>query len=205
LEEALAQPAPTGPLLGDELGWAIALLTDKQLTAYRHRRDGHALNWIARRMGVSRARVVHLIGAAEKRLGYAPSVTLKQKTPYKSVARREEERQSTWDAYFNELAAQLEPAERRRLLRIFDSSGTDKELNRRLRKRLSQLQRERRARERGYLPAGAEHDDDWSSAVGQGEAEFYASQAEDGFTHSTGEVLAPTDLVEDDGKGYGRL
>jgi hypothetical protein len=202
----LAQPPPVGPLLGEELAWAIELLTDKQLIAYRYRRDSHALNWIAQRMGVTRPRVVHLIAAAERRLGYAPSVTAKQKTAYKPAAQRKQERESAWEAYFEELAALLEPAERQRLLHIFESATTEEELHRRLRKRLRQLEHERRVRARHDLAPGADHDDDWSTAVGEREAEFAAEmEADFGINPMTGDVMQPTDLVKDDGKGYDRI
>jgi hypothetical protein len=152
-------------------------------------------------LDVSRPRVIHLIGAAEKKLGYELSVTPKQRSPYKPVAQRREERESAWDAYVQELAAQLTPAERRRLIRIFDTSATDEELERRLRKRLRRLGRERRARERGYSPSpGSDHEDDWSTAVGELEAEFHASLAEDGFIHSNGEPFGLDDFVPDDVK-----
>jgi DNA-binding CsgD family transcriptional regulator len=75
----MGKPAPHGPLLGDELGWAIKLLTDKQYRAYRYRREGHAWNWIAQRMGISRQAVIHHVAKAEKRLGYTPTVTAKQR------------------------------------------------------------------------------------------------------------------------------
>jgi transposase len=198
--------SPAGPLLGEELAWAIELLTDRQLIAYRHRREGHALNWIAQRLGVSRTRVVHLIGAAEKRLGYAPSVTAKQRSAYKSSAQRRQERESAWAAYSEELASQLDPAERRRILRIFETSATDEEVERRLRERLWQLERERRARPIEHLPSNAEHSEDWSSAVGEHEAEFAAEmEADFGINPVTGDVMRPEDLVEDDGKGYDRM
>lgn len=193
-------------MLGHELASAMELLTNKQLIAYRYRREGHALNWIARRMGVTRPRVIHLIAAAEKRLGYAPSVTLKQKTAYKPAAQRRQEHESAWEAYIHEVASQLEPAERRRILRIFESSATEEELHRRLRNRLRQLEHQRRVRGRRDLAPDADHDDDWSTAVGELEAEFEAEmEADFGINPRTGEVMQPTDLVEDDGKGYDRL
>jgi DNA-binding CsgD family transcriptional regulator len=73
--DEMAKPAPYGPLLGNERGRAIELLTDKQFTAYRYRREGQAWNWIAQRMGVSRPAVIHLVAKAEKRLGYEATVT----------------------------------------------------------------------------------------------------------------------------------
>jgi hypothetical protein len=202
----MGEPAPAGPLLGEELGWAIELLTDKQLTAYRYRREGQALNWIARRMGVTRTRVIHLIAAAEKRLGYTPTVTPKQKAAYRPAAQRRQERASAWDAYISELAALLEPAERRRLERIFETAKSDEELGRRLRQRLRELERERRKRGRRDLPAGAEHADDYSRAAGEAAAEFAAElEADFGVNPVTGEPMAAADFVEDDGKGHDRL
>jgi hypothetical protein len=201
----MPKAAPHGPLLGDELAWAIELLTDKQLHAYRYRREGHALNWIATRLGVTRPRVVHLIAASEKRLGYEPTVTAKKKTPYKSVARRQVAAESAWDACMREQFADLAPDERRRIIRILEEAGSDDELDRRLRKRLGQLERERRQRERALLSPDADHDNDYSSAVGEQEAEFAAEmEADFGTNPQTGEAMRPEDLVADDGKGYDR-
>jgi DNA-binding CsgD family transcriptional regulator len=190
------EPAPNGPLLGDELQRATELLTVRQLTAYHHRRDNHSLNWIAARMGVTRPRVVHLVAAAEKRLGYAPSVTPKQKAPYKPAARRREESEAALDAYLDGLIAGLEPSQR--LIEILETATSVEERDRLLRERLAELERERQAHEH---PA----DDDWSMAAGQGEAEFFASLAEDGFTRADGEALRPGEFIEDDGKGYDSL
>lgn len=114
----MSKPAPAGPLLGDELARAIHLLTEKQLRAYSYWREGHALNWIATRLGVSRPRVVHLLAAAEKKLGYEPTVTAKKKTPYKPVVQRRAEAASALVADARELAAALPPRERR----IFERS-----------------------------------------------------------------------------------
>lgn len=202
----MGEPAPAGPLLGDELAWAIELLTEKQLRAYRYRREGQALNWIARRIGVSRARIIHLIAAAEKRLGYTPTVTPKRRAAYKPAAQRRQERAPAWEAYVRELAGQLQPVERRRLERIFDTAKTDAELERRLRQRLHVLERRRRKRGRRDLPAGAEHDDDYSRAVGEDAAEFAAElEADFGVNPMTGEPMGAADFVEDDGKGHDRL
>jgi DNA-binding CsgD family transcriptional regulator len=199
------EPSPSGPLLSEELATAKELLTGKQFLAYRHRRGGHALNWIARRMGVSRARVVHLIASAEKRLGYASSVTPKQRTPYKSVARRKQDNESGWQAYVEELTAQLGPEEFHQLLDIIETSNSRQERDRRLGERLRAWEIERRNVQQGYLPAGAEHDDDWSRAVGEDEAECAAEmEATFGQNSVTGEVMRPEDLVEDDGQGYDR-
>lgn len=198
--------APTGPLLGDELERATELLTPKQLIAFRYRRDGHALNWIARRMNISRPRVVHLVAAAEKRLGYVQTVTPKKKMPYKPVVQQRKETEAAWQAYFEELTAQLQPEELDRITEIFETSKSKEELERRLAERLRVLADERSDRERAYLSGEAEHADDWSSAVGEFEAEFAAQmEADFGLNPVTGEVMRPEDLVEDDGKGYDRL
>src|SRR5713101_8054124 len=157
----MAKQAPYGPLLGSERVWAIKLLTDQQLRAYRYRREGQALNWIAQRLGVSRPRVVHLIAAAEKRLGYEPTVAAKQKSPYKSVATRRTERESAWDAYQHELIAKIPPRDLRRLARVLETSASDGEAKRRLKKRLDQLVRERRRLDR--------QDDLSSTALHRGE------------------------------------
>jgi hypothetical protein len=202
----MPKSAPQGPLLGDELAWAIELLTDKQLRAYRYRREGHALNWIATRLDVTRTRVVHLIAAAEKRLGYEPTVTAKKKTPYKSVARRQAESDSAWDAYVRELFAALAPDEARSFMRILEESHSDEEIAHRLWKRLAQLERERRQREQAWLSPDAHHDDDYSSAVGEHEQEFAAQmEADFGINPRTGEPMRPEDLVSDEGKGYDRF
>jgi predicted DNA-binding protein YlxM (UPF0122 family) len=93
----VAKPAPHGPLLGNELASANKLLTDKQFYAYRYFREGqHTPGWIAQRMGTSRQAVMQLVVKAEKNLGYEPTFTPKQKTPYKSVARRKAEAQDAW-------------------------------------------------------------------------------------------------------------
>jgi hypothetical protein len=157
-------------------------------------------------MNVSRTRVVHLVAAAEKRLGYEQTVTPKKKMPYKPIAQRREETEKAWQAYLEELTAQLEPEELERIAEILETSATREELERRLGERLRVLVDERRDREHAYLPAGAEHGDDWSGAVGEAEAEFEAHmEADFGLNPVTGEVMRPEDLVEDDGKGHDRL
>lgn len=135
-ETNVARQAPTGPLLGEELDRAIQDLTDKQLRVYRYRREGHAWNWIAQRMGTSRPAVIHLFAKAEKRLGYEPTVALRQRTPYKSVATRTAEAEASEDARLRELMAQISPARRRRIHRIIESACSDKEAGDRLRKQV---------------------------------------------------------------------
>lgn len=185
---------------------AVERLTEKQFFAYRYRREGHALDWIARRLGVSRPRVVHLIAASEKRLGYTPSVTPKRKTPYKPVAQPREEQASTWSAYMNELWDEFEPAAQERFLRILEAAKTEEEAERLLREWLAELQLERRERARGFEPSRAEHADDYSRGVGEAEAEFAAEmEADFGLNPMTGEPMRPEDFVEDAGGGYDRL
>jgi DNA-binding CsgD family transcriptional regulator len=197
----MSRPAPHGALLGSELEWAIELLTDRQLRAYRYRREGHALNWIANRLGVKRPRVVHLIAAAEKRLGYELTVTPKQKSPYKPAARRREERESAWERYVNELFSAMPPADRRRLLRIFEESQSDEEVKRRLKSRLEKLERERSESRTRRVELH------WDLvAPHRGEDALAAEmEASFGMNERTGEDMRPQDLIEDDGKGYDRL
>jgi len=215
--------APTGPLVGDELNRAIEVLTDRQLRAYRYRRNGHALNWIAQRMGISRTAVVHHIAKAEKRFGYEPSVTGKQKTPYKSVAQRRTEvddgwtveaaraiRQMTRDAR-REFIRRAYPghsmkgldadSEIRLLARIYVEASSDDDARARIAERLRPL---KRSRERERVLLG--QNDDLSRAVGEDEAEFVAElEADFGVNSVRGEPMQASDFVADDGKGYDRL
>jgi predicted DNA-binding protein YlxM (UPF0122 family) len=188
----MAKQAPHGPLLGNELGWANKLLTDKQFYAYRYFREGqHTMGWIAQRMGTSRQAVMQLVVKAEKRLGYEPTFTPKQKTPYKSVARRKAEAQDAWVIQIAEAFAEARtPAEKRRLSQILEAAASDPGAEKRLRKRMQQLTRERRARQR--------YQDDESRAVGQDKGEFAAIMAEDfGANTTTGEPWRPEDFVAD--------
>lgn len=98
-----------GPLLGSELARAIKVLTDRQLQAYRYRREGHGWNWIAQRMDVSRQAVIHHVANAERHLGYEPTVTPKQKARYKPAARKRAERDAASAAYHEELLEQALP------------------------------------------------------------------------------------------------
>lgn len=175
--------APTGPLMGNEQHLAIELLTDKQLIAYRYRREGQALNWIANRMGVSRARIVHLIAAAEKRLGYEPSVTPKQKQPYKPVAERREAAESAEFNYLVELARQLPPARRREFARLYDEavSTADESATKRLYDRLRQWERQRqheRAQE-AWERGGADETDGSADARHRGDDSFWENAMAD--------------------------
>lgn len=111
----MAKPAPHGPLLGDELGWAIELLSDKQLRAYSYFREGqHTMGWIATRMGTSRQAVIPLVVKAERKLGYELSFTPKQKLGYKPVAHRRAEAQSVWDTEAGQAIGSMSRTERRR-------------------------------------------------------------------------------------------
>lgn len=103
----MAYELRAGPLMGDEEARAIALLSDRQLRAYRYRRQGHAWDWIARQMGISRPAVIHLVARAERRLGYKQTVSNRQPTPYKPVAARREEADSTWLAQIESAAQEL--------------------------------------------------------------------------------------------------
>jgi DNA-binding CsgD family transcriptional regulator len=200
----LAQRAPTRPLLDDELRRANELLTPQELTVYRHRRGGQSWNWIAAQLGVSRTRVVHLFGRAEKKLGFEPSVTLKRKAAYKPIAQRKAEDAETSRRLLEEWKESLEPDEFERVLGVLAAHGAAEseeereELERLLRPRLEQLVEARRAR--------ADVDDDWSRAVGQDAADFAAElEATFGTNELTDEPMQPGDFIEDDGKGYDRL
>ena len=202
----MAEPPQHGPLLGDELYCAIERLTDKQLRAYQYRREGHALNWIATRMGISRTAVIHHVAKAEKRLGYEPTVTAKQKTPYKSAAKRCEDDDSAWQAHVDELFSQVPAHRQRAVLRILEAGLSDEEAKRRLAPRLRELTRERKAGERAYAASIGYDGDDYSRGVGQDESEFAANmEADFGINPMTGVAMRPEDLPLDDGKGYDRL
>jgi hypothetical protein len=193
----VAKPAPHGPLLGNELAWAIELLTDEQLRAYRYFREAHAMEWIGRRLGVTRQAVMQRIVRAERKLGYEPSFTPRQKGPYKSVAQRRAEAESAEDLYLRELLAQVPLADRRRIARILETSSSDEEARRRLGARLKELKRERLREQH--------NDDSVTEALHRGEhwstAEF---EADFGTNPVTGQTMRPQDFIEDDGKGYDR-
>jgi predicted DNA-binding protein YlxM (UPF0122 family) len=232
--ELNSRRAPPGPLVGDELAWAIELLTDKQYLAYRYRREGHALNWIANRLGVSRPAVIHHIAKAEKRLGYAPTVTAKQKSRYKSAKERREAEKA---AKIHEAAAALSEmttAQRHRIIRrVFPDAP--KKLDERtelrlLTKMLMEALDNNEARERmAKRLRTLEH-----RAIRERKKELQAQRAEsirefDGFTgrylgddddwsRAVGEdeaegaadlqelgVERAKDLVEDKGGGYDRM
>jgi predicted DNA-binding protein YlxM (UPF0122 family) len=148
------ESAPHGPLSGGEFGHARQLLTDKQFHAYRHFRDGKQMGWIANRLGNTRQAVMQLVVKAEKKLGYEPSFTPKQKhkPPYKSVAQRQAEAEKAEIRRWAEILAEIPPSDRprvlRRLYRLIESEMQDEEKARRFRKRLyKQFSRERRADE----------------------------------------------------------
>lgn len=216
--------APHGPLSGHELYRAIEVLTDKQLRAYRYYRDGqNTMGWIATRLGTSRQAVMQLVVKAEKNLGYEPSFTPKQKTPYKAVAdRRADEAEAKIRAAV-EAIREMTPERRRRVIRaVFPSAPRkigkrtearllsqmildalhDQDARERMAKSLEPLERNAKQRRRAIQ----RDDDDRSSAVGEHEAEVAASLEADFGTHPTrGDAFRPDDFVVDDGRGYDRL
>lgn len=224
----MASKAPPGRLRGNELGWAIKLLTDKQLRAYQYRREGHAWNWIATRMGVTRPAVIHLVAKAEKKLGYEPTVTAKQKTPYKSVAERQAEAEAARVIDAANAFFALSPEKRRLFIRralpdapkhidakaevrflskILIDASDDPEARERMRKRVAPIEqrarRERRAAERRWRTADADHQEDYSRAVGDENTEFAATlEADFGVNPQTGDPMRANDFSVDDGKGY---
>lgn len=182
-----ATSSPNGPLLGSELNRAIVLLTERQLQAYRYRREGYAWDWIATRMGVSRQAVMQRVVKAEKRLGYEPSVTPKGKEYKPGPARRRSNRVSAQQQYMQELLAQMPRSDADRLIRLIETAPSDEEAERRLLQRLAEIKRQRRrenaeeerarmkemVRERDgrdhigmspFMPGyEADHQDDWST------------------------------------------
>jgi hypothetical protein len=138
--------------MGAELETAIERLTDKQLLAYGYRRKGQAWDWIATRMGMSRTAVIHHAAKAEKRLGYEPTVTAKQRSPYKPVAQRRADAVSAEVVHISRLLTEMEPGRRRHIMRIVETSTCEGEANCRVRKRLELWAVEaRRERERESL------------------------------------------------------
>jgi hypothetical protein len=188
-------PRPHGPLCGNELAQAIEFLTDRQLRAYQHRREGHAWNWIAQRMGVSRQAAMQLVVKAEKRLGYEPSVTPKKKARYKPAAQRRADEGDRWVSRWLTFIDELDPLDRVYINRIArDTTLDDLEAERRILKRLRHL-----SRTYGFGPDGDDDRDelpelDWARHRG------------DAYDWAMDELgVAASDLVLDDGKGYDRL
>lgn len=227
----MARPAPPGPLLGNELAMAIEQLTDKQLRAYQYWRRGHAPEWIASRIGVKRPRVYHLVHAAEKHLGYTPSVAGKQKQPYKSAATKRDQAESAklrraaeaWREMTSEqrgrfLRAALPDApahidereEFRLFVRVLAEALNDDEARERIAKRLKRVERaaERdRQREARAQLNEALHENDgltgrfWSSDDESTEA---AHRGEEPAWIAELGGLRPSELVPDDGRGNDR-
>lgn len=216
--------APNGPLSGNELYRAIEVLTDKQRRAYGYYRDGqHTMGWIATRLGTSRQAVMQLIVKAEKNLGYAPSFTPKQKTPYKPVADRRAAEAEVKMRAAVEAIAEMTPERRWRVIRaVFPNAPRtfgkraearllsqmivdalhDDDARERMAKSLKPLEQRAAQRRR----ASEREDADGSSAVGEHEAELFASLEADFGTHPTrGDGFRPDDFVVDDGHGYDRL
>jgi DNA-binding CsgD family transcriptional regulator len=140
-ESVMKMQAPHGPLVGDELAHAKRLLTPKQLQAYRLRRQGNAWNWIADRMGVSRAAVIHHVAKAETRLGYKLTVAPKKKQAYKPVAQRQAEAEEKVEYRFDWLMQSLDDVEALNLRRLVRKAETDPDAEARLLRRFQQLHR----------------------------------------------------------------